>query len=206
MQNRWRGWDRLMRESHFYTGLFLVPWMVVYALSEFFLNHNTWFTEKLQLSAQWKVFAETEFRAGAAFPQDPEEQVKAILAHLDLEGPHVMVGDPAAASMSFYRLCGTGHYRITWNRTSSRLVVEKQQPFSFYSFFNFLHFQHGYTQPYFVQWTWAVLVDVVSISTVVWVVSGIYLWARRPRTRLAGGLCMSAGILLFIGLAILLCR
>ena len=29
----WLRWDRLMRASHLYTGLFLVPWMVVYAVS-----------------------------------------------------------------------------------------------------------------------------------------------------------------------------
>ncbi len=35
--------------------------------------------------------------------------------------------------------------------------------------------------------------------------SGVYLWARRPRKRVLGGLCMIAGILLFFGLAVLLC-
>jgi hypothetical protein len=33
--NRWVRWDRWMRALHLYTGLFLVPWMTVYAVSAF---------------------------------------------------------------------------------------------------------------------------------------------------------------------------
>ena len=55
-------------------------------------------------------------------------------------------------------------------------------------------------------WTWAVIVDVVTVSTVIWVISGIYLWARRPRKRLLGGACMVAGAVLFVWLAVVLCQ
>jgi len=67
-----------------------------------------------------------------------------------------------------------------------------------------LHFRSGY-EPYFAALAWAVIVDVTTTSTVTWVISGIYLWARKPRKRLMGGLCLIAGILLFITLAVLLC-
>ena len=48
--SRWVRWDRWMRGLHLYTGLFLVPWMTVYATSAFCLNHKEWFTEGLQLA------------------------------------------------------------------------------------------------------------------------------------------------------------
>ena len=48
--SRWARWDRWMRALHLYTGLFLVPWMTVYAMSAFCLNHKEWFTERLQLA------------------------------------------------------------------------------------------------------------------------------------------------------------
>jgi hypothetical protein len=185
--------------------MFLVPWMMVYAISAFCLNHSGWFTETLQLAPQWKVVRELDFAADAAFPQVPEEQAEAILEHLHLEGPHRILGVPDESQLTFFRFCGTGHYRITWHRQRSRLVVEQQRPFSFYSLANFLHFQHGYGQPYLAHLAWAVIVDAATISTVIWVISGIYLWARRPRKRLLGGLCMLAGCLLFAGLTILLC-
>jgi len=36
--SRWARWDRWMRALHLYTGLFLVPWMTVYAVSAFWLT------------------------------------------------------------------------------------------------------------------------------------------------------------------------
>ena len=32
--------DRILRWIHLYTGLFLLPWMLVYGASAFCLNHN----------------------------------------------------------------------------------------------------------------------------------------------------------------------
>ena len=52
----------------------------------------------------------------------------------------------------------------------------------------------------------AVIVDATTSSAVLWLISGIYLWARRPRRRLVGGLCLLAGTVLFAILAVLLCR
>jgi hypothetical protein len=206
MENqRWLRCDRLMRWSHLYTGLFLVPWMVVYALSAFFLNHAGWFTETLKIAPEWQMMREEQFAADASFPQNPAEQVEALLARVELTGPHKLQGDGRANPMTIYRFCGTGHYRVTWHRLTGRLVVEKQHPFSFYSLVNTLHFQHGYTQPYLAHLAWAIVVDAVTLSTVIWVFSGIYLWARRPR-RLLGAVCLAAGTLLFVGLALLLCR
>ncbi len=203
--NRWVRWDRWMRAVHLYTGLFLAPWMIVYAVSAFFLNHNEWFTEGLELRPDWKNVCQREFTPGPEFPETREEQALAILRHVDLEGPHRLIGDPNASRLVMFRYCGTGHYRVSWSPPGGNVVVDKQQPTSFYSVVNALHFRAGY-EPYFAALTWAVIVDATTTSTVIWVISGIYLWARRPRKRLLGGLCLIAGTLLFFTLAVLLCR
>jgi uncharacterized membrane protein YsdA (DUF1294 family) len=108
--------------------------------------------------------------------------------------------------MVIMRPSGAGAYRITWRRPSSLLVVERMQPFSFYRLLHFQHFRHGYNQPYFAYVTWAAIVDVVTISMWVWVLSGLHIWLRRPRRRLVGSLFALGGSLLFIVLTILLCR
>jgi hypothetical protein len=207
MENRhWIQWDRWMRVSHLYTGLFLAPWMLVYATSALCLNHGDLFTKRLHLAPTWKTEQETSFTPDASFPPQPEAQVDVVLRHLGLSGPRQLIGTPDGNQWTVIRMCCTGHYRITWNRQGSRLVVERQRPASLYSLVNCLHFQHGYGQLYFAPVAWAIVVDVVSISTVIWVVSGIWLWARNPRRRLWGSTCMIAGSLLFVGLAILLCQ
>jgi hypothetical protein len=203
---RWAKWDHWMRVSHLYTGLFLAPWMLAYAISGFCLNHNEWFTQRLHLAPAWQVVRETGFTPDATFPKVPEDQAEAILKHLELQGPHRMMGTPDANQLTMIRLCCAGHYRITWQRQQSRLVVEQQKPFSFYSLVNCLHFQHGYDQKYLAHMGWAVIVDAVTISTVIWIVSGVWLWARRPRKRLLGGVCVIVGSLLFAGFSVLLCQ
>ena len=203
--SRWLRWDRWMRVLHLYTGLFLVPWITVYAVSAFCLNHKEWFTEGLGLAQKWENAREVEFTPGSGFPQSPAEQAAAILRHVDLEGPHTIMGTPDANQLVMIRLCASGHYRVSWFPPRSRVVIDRLQPTSFYSVVNALHFQHSY-RPYFAHWAWALIVDATTTSTILWLISGIYLWARRPRRRLAGGLCLIAGTVLFAILAVLLCR
>jgi len=157
------GWLRLdgfMRLGHLYTGLFLVPWMAVYA----------------------------------------------TLKKLGLDGPHRIVGQPSAKEMTIWRNCASGDYRITWRRDQSRVTVQRQQPPSVLRLVHALHFGRGYDRRYLAATVWALSVDAVIVSTWFWIVSGIYIWARRPKKRLWGGICLVAGGLLFAVLAILLCR
>jgi hypothetical protein len=202
---RWARLDYWMRTLHLYTGLFLVPWMMVYAVSAFCLNHSSWFTEGLQLTQKWETLREVEFTPGSELPQTREEQAAAILRHVDLDGPHQIVGTPSASEMVVIRYSVTGHYRVTWQPSRSRVVVARFQPASAYSVINALHFQHRY-RPYFAHLAWAIVVDATALSTVFWVISGIYLWARQRSQRLLGGICLIAGLVLFTVLAILLCR
>ncbi len=202
--NGWARCDRWMRALHLYTSLFLAPWMMVYAISAFCLNHSEWFTEGLGLAIDWERLDERPFTPGPEYPETPEQQGAAILRHVDLEGPHRILGKPDADQLVMFRYCGTGHYRVSWLASRGTVIVDKQQPTSWYSVVNALHFRSGYER-YFVAWAWAAVVDATTISTVLWVVTGIYLWARKPRKRLLGGLCLAVGTVLFVVLAVLLC-
>ena len=131
----------------------------------------------------------------------------AILRHVGLEGAHQVVSDDPS-QLIIYRSCATGLYRIQWQRQPSHIVVQKQLPTTAYSLINALHFQRGYYRPNSANlpWlAWGIFVDAVTISTILWVVTGIYLWARRPRRRWLGGLCLVAGSVLFAILAVLMC-
>lgn len=208
MKKKRSGWavtDSWMRSIHLYTGLFLVPWMAIYATSAICLNHNQWIRDYFEITPpEWKKVRQLDFTPGDSFPQVPAEQADAIVEHLGLDGPHQIQGKPNPDQMTILRINGAGHYRIIWRRRQSKLLVEQQQPFSYYRLMHFLHFRGGYAQPYFASLVWGVIVDAVGISLWFWIISGIYIWARR-RKRLAGGLCAIAGSLLFVGLVILLC-
>jgi hypothetical protein len=199
--------DRALRWIHLYTGLFLLPWMLVYGTSAFCLNHNQWFIKKLNITPpRWELDREVGFTPDDSFPSDFKQQASAIVKYLDLDGPHnVMMGQSNANQLMINRICATGNYRITWRKPRSLLVVEKQKSFSLYRLIHFLHFRGGYGQPYFAHIAWAVIVDAVAVSMWLWVVSGVYLWWRRARRPLLGAVCLAAGLLSFAGLVILFC-
>ena len=200
---RWSRLDGFMRLGHLYTGLFLVPWMAVYATSAFCLNHDQWFPPMFQ---SWRPVGEFEFIADKSASQEPAQQARAILEKLGLDGPHRIMGDAGAKELSIYRSCASGDYRITWRRDQSRVVVQRQQPFSGLRLVHSLHFARGYDRRYIPAAVWALSVDTVVVSTWFWVVSGVYIWARRPKKRLWGGSCLAGGSLLFAVLVLLLCR
>ena len=204
--NSWTRVDRTMRALHLYTGLFLTPWMLVYATSAFCLNHNEWIRELFQIvPPSWEVVEERSFVPDEAFPAAPEDQAREILREIDLQGPHRIQGKPTPEQLLVFRFCGRGNYRITWRRQQRKIVVEQQQPFSPFRLLHFLHFRGGYGQPYPAMILWAIVVDAVAVSMWLWVISGVYLWARRPNKRKLGTVCLVAGCLLFAGLVVMLC-
>jgi hypothetical protein len=194
-----------MRLTHLYTGLFLAPWVLVYAASAFCLNHQPWIVKTFNITPpRWEPSREADFTPDDGFPQEPAAQAQAIVEHLDLSGPHRVLGKPNAKQMIVIRPSGLGNYRITWRKPQKRLIVERQ-PFSAYRLLHSLHFRGGYRQKFIPHITWAVVVDAVAISMMLWVVSGFYIWLRRPRQRAIGTVCALAGSFLFVVLVVLFC-
>jgi hypothetical protein len=205
--NFWLPLDRWMRALHLYTGLFLVPWMAVYATSGLFFNHTSWFARWLSYSHEsLEVVRKLQLPAGAIPAGTPAQQARAVLEKLDLDGPHQILGDPNAKELSIYRMSVTGDYRISWRRDQSLAVVRRYRPYSLWRSINSLHFTHGYDARYPLPALWAITVDLVVVSIWFWIVSGIYIWARRPLRRFWGGVCLAGGGLLFALLVALLCR
>ena len=65
----WARVDRVARSIHLYTGLFLVPWMLVYAASAFLLNHGPALREWLDIKPpRLEIVREVDFVPDGAFP------------------------------------------------------------------------------------------------------------------------------------------
>ncbi len=72
--------DRFMRSVHLYTGLFLVPWMTVYATSSLFFNHSPWFARWFSYSRQsLEVVRKLDLPAGSIPTGNPAEQARKVL-------------------------------------------------------------------------------------------------------------------------------
>jgi hypothetical protein len=195
-----------MRAVHLYTGLLLVPWMAMYATSAFCLNHNSWFTPWLGKPQPWEMVREVKFTSNATDYLDQANHAKTILQTVSLDGPHRIQGQPTTNEMVIYRHHAGGDYLVTWRRSEARIIVQQQRPLSVYRYLHFLHFIRGNEFQNWATMAWAVTVDFAALATWFWIVSGIYIWARRPNRRFWGWVCLVGGGLLFVVLAILICR
>lgn len=199
---------KIMHSVHLYTGLFLWPWLLVYATSGFIFNHSAGFNKLFgTMRPQFETLQETDFSTPADFPYEPAEQARAILKHLEMDGPHNVIGRQSNdQQLVIFRISATGNIRITWHRPSRKLTVQKLRPFSVRRLVHFLHFRHGYHQSYAAPILWAIIVDAVTISLWLWVISGLYLWWRMPRKRIPGGISIGIGLFLFLLLVYMMCR
>ena len=65
-----------------------------------------------------------------------------------------------------------------------------------------LHFRTGHGQVGPIQKVWAFIVDLVCISFLVWVFTGLYLWWKLPQVRAWGWVAIVAGLVSFVGILV----
>ncbi|MCW9053158.1 MAG: hypothetical protein OQJ91_12740 [Motiliproteus sp.] len=154
-----------MRRVHLYAGLFLAPWILIYATSAFLLNHDQWFRDVFKVvTPGWMVIEET-----ALHPRDKPEgplsqQAQSLLEHLGLPGPHRIQPTSTAERLVVLRFSGSGDYRLTWLRQQNNVVIERRGPFSIYNYLHYLHFRKGYGVQGGSTNVWAGMVDLITLS------------------------------------------
>jgi hypothetical protein len=191
---------KAVRQIHLYTGLFLLPLILVYASSAFVLNHRHMFDAHIKSAQEFKPHSEHPFTPGESFPEDDKGQARAILQAVDLDGPHNIQGKPTEYNITVNRPSGGGYYRVKWLKEKDKIVVERR-PFSIVSLLNYLHFTAGYSKSYLRRTAWAAVVDFVALCFWIWGISGVLMWLRMPRRIPWGIAAVAAGWLLFALLA-----
>ena len=180
-----------------YLGLFLAPWMFMYAVSTMLMNHRE-FVQSFYPTKTPAMVPERELEYSRAFPTDAtSEQIgEQILRDLSLEGAHRVSGGKGGRPLVIDRQHALTPRRITWNPGTRRLVIQREE-FRGASFLERMHRRRGYQQPYALEDTWALSVDVAVVAMVFWSLSGLWLWWELRPTRFWGTLCAALGLTLF---------
>ena len=107
--------SRLLRRIHMYLALFLTPWMLMYTLSTFVMNHRDDFRE-MYGGEMVRYEPESEQRYTGSFPPDANRQVVAeqILSDLKLEGRFGVRGNLQSEQMTINRQDPLEPRRITY--------------------------------------------------------------------------------------------
>jgi hypothetical protein len=99
-------------------------------------------------------------------------------------------------------------YVATYNMTNLNLNIRPAHGWrrlvTFRNFLIRLHFSHTYPLKQGIRTVWAVMVDTVAISLVLWAITGFLMWLQIKVVRFTGAILAIIGLLWAFGLAFLM--
>jgi hypothetical protein len=194
----------VVRRVHMYLGLFLGPWMAMYALSTLAMTHRE-FVRSLYPTETPVLVTERELDYTRAFPPGTtrEEMGRLILQDLGLEGSHRVSGGRGGEPLVVYRQHAWTNRRITFDAGTGKLLLQREE-FRGSTFLERMHRRRGYDRPYAVDDLWGISVDLAVVAMVLWCLSSILIWWELGPTRRWGTLALASGVALFAAFLVLL--
>lgn len=176
-----------------YVALFLVPWVLMYALSTITMNHRLG-----QHAVAPSFVKEREVVYDGTLPPEASSRqvARQVLAFLNMDGAHGLGKAGGDGTVVINRFDPVAPRRITFTPADRRIVVERQD-FRTGAFLERMHRRRGFQSGYAVDDTWALSVDLVIVAICFWVFSGLWMWLEMKATRALGVLCLAGGIGLF---------
>jgi hypothetical protein len=194
--------SRVIRRTHLYLGLFLAPWMLMYALSTLLMTRRD-FVLSFYPARIPAMTVERELDYTRSFPANatPQQIGRGILEDLGLDGAHRLSGGTEGKPLVIDRLRSLGTKRIVFTPGNGKLTLEREE-FRSLTFLERLHRRRGYQQPYAVEDAWAFTVDLAAIAMVLWALSGLWMWWELKPTRRWGAACLGFSAILFAVFAV----
>lgn len=191
-----RAFSLFLRRSHMYVALFLTPWMTMYALSTLAFNHFEhlahFYGGQMDRFEKERDLAYNRTFAPGTLPYAKAEQ---ILRDLNLSGSLRLNRGPEDR-LIVTRMDPVTPRRITYIPAEGKLLVEKQV-FRTPGFLTRLHSRVGYGSKYKLVNVWAFSVDLSIFATLLWIVSGLWMWWELKTTRGWGIVFAVLGLVLF---------
>jgi hypothetical protein len=179
--------DKLNRRVHLYGALVLLPWFIMYGVSSYPFAHPQ------RGQPKWDVRLERDYTLPPAQPGDDLDAIgAAIMRDVGMSGAFGAYRNPAG-NLQVHCPRFLGPSRITYFEDKHRLVVEDMQ-FKFSSFLTGMHTRGGFERASGLSKLWAVVVDLFSLATVIWVASGIYMWWGLKRLHFWGWVALGGGL------------
>jgi hypothetical protein len=179
-------WTRLL---HFYFGLFISPFLVIFSVSTIMLNHG-WKPVPQELVSTVSVQIDESLK-GAQLVSDLTRQ-------LDLRGEVVGNGKLRDNKTSFFVMRPGATRRVVVDMATRQAEITFKT-FGFFDTLRYLHMNPGPHKPsnWFFGKMWGWLADTTVYLTLFLTVSGIYMWVVLKAERRIGLLALGAGCLSF---------
>jgi hypothetical protein len=200
----WSNMSRLVRRVHMFTGLFLAPWMLMYALSTLVMTHQE-YVNSFYASKSPVMVKERELDYSRSFPTNltRDEIAQQILNDLGMDGTHYVSGGGNERPLVIQRQHAMPQRRLTFDASKSNITIEHEE-FRAPTVLERLHRRRGYNQPYALEDTWGFTVDVAVVTMAFWSLSGIWLAWELKATRVWSAWSFVVGLGLFVAFAALI--
>jgi hypothetical protein len=186
--------SKILRRTHLYLALFLTPWVLMYTLSTFVMNHRDWFRGRPPAPPKWERVSEQVY--DGQFPSGASTSIQAaqILMSLGIDGAHQ--ASMRDGKLVIQRNTATQPLRLTFTPESKQLLLERQAP-NASAFLERMHRRRGFETGYALDNVWAFTVDLFIAGVIFWALSGLWMWWELKVTRTLGALALVGGVALF---------
>ena len=189
----------LLRRTHLYLGMLLLPWTLMYAVSTALFNHGAAAHGQPAAAAAWTLLWEKDLSLDLpAGNEGLRETARRVLNEQGLQGPFGVQRQGQRLTINVPNFLAP--LRLTYDSEQKKLRAEKRSS-SWTEVLLRLHNRAGYGQGGFLPALWGFLIDVFCFGALAWIGTGLFLWWKLPATRTWGWVALGGGV---VTLAILL--
>ena len=190
--------DLVLRRLHLYTGLFLAPWFLMYAVSSIPFNHAEYFNERDKAKGLPPSTTAWERPYDVPVPEN-EKDLRAL-------GKRIMTDAGLEGNYGAYRVGGNRievYVYTFWQSTTLRYFYQEKKlrcdprRFRWDQFLTGMHARGGFEQEGWLDTAWALVVDGVGVAMLAWIATGLYLWWGIRAIRGWGWAALGLGALSF---------
>lgn len=192
--------ERWNRKLHFYSGLFLIFFLWLFALSGLLLNHPKW-TFHESWTNRKETTTERTISPPSAGATDELAQARDIMQQLGIVGDILWTTTRANTNQLEFQVRRPGHFFfINANWGQGRATVRQAEvnlwgvAKTFHVFTGNIADDSRNERDWALTTLWAYSMDAVAAGLIYMVFSSVYMWWRLPQKRVMGAVALGLGI------------
>jgi hypothetical protein len=191
--------ERWNRKLHFYSGLFLIFFLWLFAFSGLLLNHPTW-----AFHENWKNRMETTTVRSITPPVPTATgdlaQARDIMRQLGIEGDILWTTTRTNPSRLEFQVRRPGHFIFINADWAEGHATVRNAEVNLWGILKTLHVFTGNVaddprnhRDWALTYVWAYSMDTVAAGLIYLVLSSVYMWLRLPDKRVPGAIALLLG-------------
>lgn len=191
---------QINRRTHLYLGLFLTPWVLMYAVSSVPFSHGDFFEQRDKALGLplWTKTYDGPFDLGPIPESGPLRPLgEKVVRQFQMENASYGVYRQGPNQLNIYVHTFWKSTQFKYLISEKRLTAEDRR-FRWEHFLTGMHARGGFADGRFFPIAWAVVIDLVCLSFLIWIGSGLYMWWSLPGLRKWGWVAVISGVGSFI--------